>query len=83
MSIDPFLHEIRRYLTDDLGAATAELADDEPLLGDWLDSMGALKVADHLEERYGITIGAHEMDPENFGTLRSLAEFVARKVAAP
>lgn len=81
MSIDGYLDEIRGYLSESFGSPSTEISDEEPLLGDLLDSMGVLKLATHLEETYGITIGAHEMDPQNFGTLRALAEFVARKTA--
>ena len=79
MSAEGYLNEIRGYLSESFGGTSSELSDDEPLLGDVLDSMGILKLATHLEETYGITIGAHEMDPENFGTLSALAQFVARK----
>jgi len=78
---DYFLAEIRRYFTESLRGGPADIGDDEPLLGDLLDSIGILTLANHLEEKYGIAIGAGEMDAANFGTLRSLAEFLTRKAA--
>jgi acyl carrier protein len=76
------LDEIRRHLAMSLGADPDGLADDEPLLGGRLDSIALLTLSARLEESYGIAIGAHEVDPENFGTLGSLARFVTRKTAA-
>ncbi len=76
---DRYLEEIRSYLAGDLRVAPQSLADDEPLLGALLDSIALLTLATHLEERYGIAIGAGEVDPDNFGTLGALARFVARK----
>jgi len=81
MSAEGYLSQIRGYLSENFGSTSPEIAEDEPLLGDLLDSIGVLKLATHLEETYGITIGAHEMDPQNFGTLRALTDFVARKTA--
>ncbi len=81
MDTSAYLHEIKRYILENFGAGSADIPDDEPLLGDVLDSMGVLTLANHLEDTYGITIGAHEMDPANFGTLRALAGFVAGKAA--
>ena len=79
MSAEGYLNEIRAYLSENFGGVSSKISDEEPLLGDVLDSIGVLSLATHLEQTYGITIGAHEMDPENFGTLSALAQFVARK----
>ena len=74
--------EIRRYLADTSGRPLQEILDSEPLLDGLLDSIGLLSLAAHLEERYGIAIGAGEVDPGNFGTLTALSAFVARKAGA-
>lgn len=79
MAGEGYLAEIRSFVSDAFGAGGSPLGDDQPLLGEVLDSIGVLTLATHLEDTYGISIGAHEMDPANFGTLRSLAAFVARK----
>jgi acyl carrier protein len=76
-----YREEIRAYLAAAHGGGPSGIGDDDPLLGDLLDSMGVLGLATHLEETYGISIGAHEMDPANFGTLRAIAAFVAKKAA--
>ena len=74
------IDEIRRWLADSLGGLESEVGDEDPLLGEILDSMGVLTLAGHLEVAYGISIAAHEMDPANFGTLKALSDFVARKI---
>lgn len=76
------LDEIRLFIQESFGAEARDISEDERLLGDVLDSIGVLTLANHLEDTYGITIGPHEMDPANFGTLRALADFVTRKASA-
>lgn len=75
------VERIREYLAETFGPDAGEMAADEKLLGEVLDSIGVLNLANFLEDAYGITIGAHEMDPANFGTLESVSEFVERKIA--
>jgi acyl carrier protein len=82
-AIDRCVEEIGSYLATTLGAGAGGIGPDEALLGDLLDSIALLTLATHLEETYGITVGAHEVEAENFGTLRALAGFVARKAARP
>lgn len=61
-------------------AADRELDPDEPLVtGRVLDSMSTLELVGRLEDRYGITIAAHEVDVENFDSLEKMAAFVAAK----
>lgn len=76
------IEAVRRYLTDKFGDEAARLREDTPLLGELLDSIGVLSLATHLEDTYGINVGAHEMDPANFGSLGGIADFISRKVAA-
>jgi acyl carrier protein len=81
--VDSYVEEIGRYLVTILGSGNGGIGPDEALLGDFLDSIALLTLATHLEETYGITVGAHDVEAENFGTLRALAGFVARKAARP
>jgi acyl carrier protein len=76
---DRRLLDLREYLAGTFGASPGSLSEDEALMGGLLDSIALLTLITHLEDRYGIRIGAHEVGPENFGTLRALAEFVERK----
>lgn len=77
--------DVRRYLEDNfiMGSGTAALADDASFLEHQvLDSTGFLELIGHLEETYGIKVLDDEMTPDNLDSLRSVADFVARKHAA-
>lgn len=57
-----------------------ELKDDTPLItGGVLDSIATLKLVLFLEERYGVTLEAHEVDPEHLDTIVDIARFVRSK----
>jgi acyl carrier protein len=59
------------------------LGDDDSFLEHHvLDSTGFLELISHLEETYGIKVLDDEMVPENLDSLRSVADFIARKRAA-
>jgi acyl carrier protein len=77
-----YVDTVRRYLVENFGADAEGIEEDYPLLENVLDSVGILKLVTHLEESYGISIEAHEMDPANFATLREMGGFIARKVAS-
>jgi acyl carrier protein len=57
---------------------------DTPLLGSIpeLDSMAVVAIITTMEERFGFCVDDDEIDGATFQTLGSLADFVARKVAA-
>jgi acyl carrier protein len=62
------------------GEDPAELTPDTPLItGGVLDSLATMKLVSFLEERYGITFQAHEVDSEHLDTLASIASLVAAK----
>jgi acyl carrier protein len=54
---------------------------DDPLLDGLVDSTAMLRLVLFLEERFGIHVEDEELVPENFETVRKLAEFVERKQA--
>lgn len=65
------------------GEDPSELQDDTPLItGGILDSIATLKLVLFLEERYGITLEAHEADPEHLDTLTQVVDLVQSKKAA-
>lgn len=47
-----------------------------------LDSMAVVTLVTTLEERFGIIVDDDDIDGETFGTLGSLVDFVAGKVAS-
>jgi acyl carrier protein len=59
---------------------TKNVGDEQPLLGAGLiDSLGILDVVSFLETEFNIAIADEELLPENFGTIRSLSNFVRQK----
>ncbi len=79
------LEEVKQVLGDtlQLGARTARLEADTPLLGALpeLDSMAVVTVLTAMEEAFGITVEDDEVSAETFETVGSLARYVERKRA--
>jgi acyl carrier protein len=70
---------IEKEIAYDRGGAP--LLPDEPLLDGLVDSTSMLRLVLFVEERFGVRVEDDELVPENFETVRSLAEFVDRKRA--
>jgi acyl carrier protein len=68
------------YLSDgrDSDSAGDELSSDQDLLA-ILDSLQVLRMLLDLEAEYSIKVENSELTPENLGTIRRLAELIARK----
>lgn len=57
-----------------------ELKDSTPLItGGILDSIATIKLVLFLETEFGVTIQAHETDPEYLDTITSIAALVSSK----
>jgi acyl carrier protein len=75
---------IRQYLESSLFAdgpaanGNGSLACDDDLLT-ILDSLQVLRMLLDLEAQYAIKVDNSELTPENLGTIRRLAEFIAKK----
>ncbi len=51
---------------------------DDRLLDDgFVDSLGLLVIVEHLEESYEITVNDDDLQVENFGSIRTIAHYVA------
>ena len=62
------------------GEDPAELTDTTPLItGGILDSIATLKLVMLIEERYGISLQAHEVDPEHLDTILLIAQLIRSK----
>lgn len=58
-----------------------ELTDATPLVtGGILDSIATMKLAAFLEERFGISLAAHEVSTDNLDTLDSIARMIHSKL---
>ncbi|MGV4988828.1 acyl carrier protein [Streptomyces sp. NPDC001709] len=75
--------QVRKFIVESLGwdGSPAELTDDLPLIEKGiLDSLGLLSLVTHLENSLGIQVDDGDIIPENLGTLRSIDQYVARKL---
>jgi acyl carrier protein len=62
------------------GEDPSELTDTTPLItGGILDSIATLKLVMFIEERYGISLQAHEVDAEHLDTISQIAELIRSK----
>jgi len=62
------------------GEDPSELTDTTPLItGGVLDSIATLKLVMFIEERYGISLQAHEVDPEHLDTISQIAQLIRSK----
>jgi acyl carrier protein len=78
------LSQVKKYILETFlpGENPDELKETTPLIsGGILDSIATLKLVMFLEERFGISVEAHEADREHLDTLSDIAALVERKKA--
>jgi acyl carrier protein len=64
------------------GEDPAELTDTTPLItGGVLDSIATLKLVLFIEERFAITLEAHDVDPEHLDTIEKVAWLILSRNA--
>lgn len=76
--------ELRQFILENylLTRDESTLGDSESLTARGiLDSTGALELALHLEERYGVTVQDEELHPDNLDSIDRIAAFIERKRA--
>jgi acyl carrier protein len=65
------------------GEDPAAVTDDTPLItGGILDSLATLSLVSFLEEQFGVSVAAHEVDTEYLNTLKDIVSLVESKLAA-
>ncbi|RUL88206.1 acyl carrier protein [Tautonia sociabilis] len=77
--------QIKDYLLEEFlpGEDPSELADDTPLItGGILDSISTLKLVVYLEERFGISLEAHEAGVDHLDTIDRIAALIEKKKRA-
>lgn len=75
---------VREYILKEFlpGVAASELTDTTPLIsGGILDSLATVRLVAMLEERYRITIEAHEASVTHFNSVEDIARLVQEKLA--
>lgn len=71
---------IKKFLIDEFlpDVSSNELDVEHDLLSDGLiDSLGVLKLITWLEEKFSLTIGDAELDPDNFRSIAAIEQFIA------
>ena len=77
---------VKKYILDEFlpGEDPSELTEATPLItGGILDSLATMKLVMFIEERYGITMQAHEADAEHLDTIVLIEQLVQAKKAQP
>lgn len=75
--------EIRRYILENFlfSDVPEDLPDEASLLGlGIIDSVGALEVAQFLEEAFGFVVPEEDMLPENLDSVELIAGYVLRRL---
>jgi acyl carrier protein len=73
---------VKEYILKEFlpGEDPDELTDSTPLItGGILDSIATLKLVAFVEERYGITLQAHEVDVDHLNTVADIASLIDSK----
>lgn len=74
--------QIRAFVAENFlfSANGFDLSDDASFLDEGVvDSTGTLELVMFVEETFGIEVGDHEIEPENFDSVNKLAAYIARK----
>jgi acyl carrier protein len=72
---------IRGWLQENV-TGSREVPDDYPLIENGvLTSLQTVELVMFMEDRFGIMVEDEELNEENFGSIRAIAELVASKTA--
>jgi acyl carrier protein len=77
---------IKKFILSEFlpGEDPGELTETTPLItGGILDSLATMKLVMFIEDRYGITMQAHETDPEHLDTIELIEQLVRTKARSP
>lgn len=73
---------IRRFIVEEvLYDEGRQVANDQELLGDVLDSLALLQLVDYVERQFGIEVEDDDMVPENFRSLDALERYVRARAS--
>ena len=77
---------LKRLIIESLnleGVTSDMIGEDDPLFGDGLglDSIDALELVIALEEKLGVKIRSHEIDPQVFESVNSILRYVESRTA--
>lgn len=81
--MDDIKAAVKAYILKEFlpGEDPNELTDDTPLItGGILDSLATLKLVTFIEDRYQVTLQAHEADVDNLNTLDDITTLITSKL---
>jgi acyl carrier protein len=84
--LTPVQQELHGFIVSEIvsGQGLGSITADEDLIKRGIvDSLGVQQLVDFCQSRYGIRVADADLVPENFQTLRQLADYVDRKQAEP
>jgi len=72
--------EIRKYIEEEMLTDEVDVKDETSLFrSKLLDSLSLLKLTMFLEESFLIEVDSSDISPDNFDSITSIADYVARK----
>ena len=75
--------KIRRFISEELlFDESRRIADDQPLVGEVLDSLALMQLVEYLEDEFQIEVADEDVTPENFQTLNDLDRYVGKRSPA-
>lgn len=81
MSENAIKSEIRKFFTVNLSIPADSVKDDTKLISTRIvDSIVALRLVSHLEEKFHIEFEAHEVNQDNLESIDRIAQFVQSKM---
>jgi acyl carrier protein len=80
---DAIERQIIAFLSSEVGrGADWSISPDEHLLtGEYLDSLGVMRLIAHLESTFRVTIPPNDLIPDNFRTVRVMAAYLTHQGA--
>jgi len=81
LQITDIEQEIRTYLVEEFLFGRSEtLSDDTPLLGNVIDSQGAIELVSFVQQRFNIEVDDAEVTTENLANMKTLVALVEQKL---
>lgn len=75
--------EIRNFLTETFLFGDAQaLKEDVPLLGNVIDSQGAIELVSFIQQRFGIEVQDEEVTVDNLTSVKTVAALIEKKIRA-
>ena len=86
MTASMVMEAVRTYVQENFLYARPdfELTDNQALIGAGIvDSMGIMELIAFIDERFGVVVADEDITEANLGTLASITDYVASRVANP